>query len=145
MPRPPLGKEIGAPLLQSMAVWATKVALLFPYTYLHDARPESERRLAELRDSHLPPKGTYVWFGTRFGAHQGGGSFAYMEAYRVYGMQAPNSTEVDEVFTFSLGHAIFKVWKGPPLAEDPRIAPSAAIRPLVPIWPKPPTRKRAGQ
>lgn len=130
---------------RGLATWATKVALLYPYT--SDAPGASNpRQLRAFRRDIRPPRGTYVWIGAYSMAER----FLWHSQTNVTTTgplpEGTNRRQVLTLTTFVLGHVVFRLVQGPyrspylPPRTDPRSGPWVRIWPAshrALIWPTP--------
>ena len=118
---------------RAIATWATKVALLFPYTLKPPILVETEW-LRRFRTYARPPQGFYVQVGT-YGPASGPFCSVWMSSLTLN--LAGGRKEPVEVLTFHLGHVAFRVIQGPYPSPFETVGPDPTFGggPWFRIWP----------
>lgn len=119
-----------------VAAWATKVALLIPYTS-PTPDPASPHHLAQLYRHKRPPRSFAVWIGT----YAGTGAYHAFARNRVRWVRlrserGRNGEGAGHLVCFHVGHVIFVVFAGATWRPYTADAPRAAINGGMPrLWP----------
>ena len=125
--------RITPPEQRALAIWAAKVALLFPYTDTDFPSGSDPRHLRAFYLSHRPPRGHYIWIGAFVGR---GRSYAAVWRNQPM-MRAPGEIEsLVTTLTFHVGHVAFRVFQGPFRSPFGPLRPDPINGPWFRIWPR---------
>jgi hypothetical protein len=119
-----------------LATWAAKTQLLFQYAE-SPPRPAGRERRDSLFKHRQAAGGTYIWLASHGGF--GRGIWIRTHALEMVRPSRPSEVMNGELFTISIGHAVFQVFVGPDEVRDSfQVGVPDQVRPWVqPLWPDP--------